>query len=197
MRTEATGRTPEVTAPLPTPVVAQQLSLNELCVHATSALRHSAGSARPSWKLRGPIVLNSCGSCEQSPGPWSRVRRGRTVQAFQCILPKSRPTIVAQFRRVPERRFWARREGDQLVCPGLVAGGSSWRPAACHRVCVLCADQSVPDSVTVSDIHAKQLAMDTGFLSRLYRLYLTGTGGVPPTLNVKLPAVSEARGAGT
>ncbi len=46
----------------------------------------------------------------------------------------------------------------------------------------------------VTGIRAEQIAMDSGFSSLLYRLYLTGDG-VPSTLIAKLPAVSEARGA--
>nr|WP_090341662.1 phosphotransferase [Mycolicibacterium malmesburyense]CRL71709.1 aminoglycoside phosphotransferase [Mycolicibacterium malmesburyense] len=50
------------------------------------------------------------------------------------------------------------------------------------------------DGATVDDVRVEQIAMDSGFSSLLYRLHLSGTG-VPTTLIVKLPAVSEARGA--
>ncbi len=50
------------------------------------------------------------------------------------------------------------------------------------------------EEATVDDVRAEQIAMDSGFSSLLYRLHLTGTG-VPSTMIVKLPAVSEARGA--
>ena len=46
----------------------------------------------------------------------------------------------------------------------------------------------------VTNVRTEQIAMDSGFSSLLYRLYLTGDG-VPSTLIAKLPAVSEARGA--
>jgi hypothetical protein len=47
----------------------------------------------------------------------------------------------------------------------------------------------------VTDIHAEQIAQDSGFSSLLYRLHITGSAGVPSTVIVKLPAQSEARGA--
>jgi hypothetical protein len=59
---------------------------------------------------------------------------------------------------------------------------------------VLRADGTTPDSVTITEIRAEQIAVDTGFSSLLYRLHLTGDG-VPDSVVVKLPAESEARGA--
>ncbi|MBE1547054.1 aminoglycoside/choline kinase family phosphotransferase [Mycobacterium sp. OAS707] len=50
------------------------------------------------------------------------------------------------------------------------------------------------DSGTVTDVRAERIAEDTGFSSLLYRLHLEGDG-VPSTVIVKLPALSEARGA--
>ena len=49
-------------------------------------------------------------------------------------------------------------------------------------------------SAAVTGVHAEQIAMDSGFSSKLYRVHLTGRG-VPSSLIVKLPADSEARGA--
>ncbi|WP_166903944.1 phosphotransferase [Mycobacterium sp. DL440] len=49
-------------------------------------------------------------------------------------------------------------------------------------------------SATVTAVHAERIAEDTGFSAALYRLHLTGEDGVPPTLIVKLPADSLARG---
>jgi len=46
----------------------------------------------------------------------------------------------------------------------------------------------------VAGVRSEQIAVDSGFSSLLYRLHLTGEG-VPPTVIVKLPARSEARGA--
>ena len=46
----------------------------------------------------------------------------------------------------------------------------------------------------VTDVHAEQIAQDSGFSSLLYRLHLAGDG-VPSTLIAKLPAQSDARGA--
>ena len=54
---------------------------------------------------------------------------------------------------------------------------------------------TVLGGATVKDLRAEQIAQDTGFSSLLYRLHLTGDVGVPPTVIVKLPAESEARGA--
>src|SRR5687767_5173383 len=47
---------------------------------------------------------------------------------------------------------------------------------------------------TVTSVRAEQIALDTGFSSLLYRLYLTGDT-VPSTVIAKLPAQSEARAA--
>lgn len=60
---------------------------------------------------------------------------------------------------------------------------------------VLRADSNLPKDVQVDEVRAQRIAEDTGFSSLLYRLSLTGTGGLPPTLIAKLPAGSEARGA--
>lgn len=46
----------------------------------------------------------------------------------------------------------------------------------------------------VGDVRAEQIALDTGFSSRLYRVTLSGEG-LPASVIVKLPADSEARGA--
>lgn len=46
----------------------------------------------------------------------------------------------------------------------------------------------------VDQIRAEQIALDTGFSSRLYRVHLTGER-LPASVIVKLPADSEARGA--
>lgn len=59
---------------------------------------------------------------------------------------------------------------------------------------VLRTDPAVPDTAIVANIRAEQIAMDSGFSSLLYRVHLCGVG-VPPTVIVKLPAQSEARGA--
>ncbi|MEV0674771.1 phosphotransferase [Mycobacterium sp. NPDC050441] len=56
------------------------------------------------------------------------------------------------------------------------------------------ADPGLPATATVTAMRAEQIAMDSGFSSLLYRLHLSGDG-VPPTVIVKLPAQSEARGA--
>ncbi len=50
---------------------------------------------------------------------------------------------------------------------------------------------AVLDGATVTDVHAEQIALDTGFSSRLYRVHLSGDG-VPNSVIVKLPAESEA-----
>jgi aminoglycoside phosphotransferase (APT) family kinase protein len=60
---------------------------------------------------------------------------------------------------------------------------------------VLRSDDTIDDTATVAAVSAERIAEDTGFSASLYRLHLTGSGGVPPTLIVKLPAQSEARGA--
>ncbi len=46
----------------------------------------------------------------------------------------------------------------------------------------------------VTDIRAEQIAMDSGFSALLYRAHLSGDG-VPPSVIVKLPAVTEAGAA--
>lgn len=47
----------------------------------------------------------------------------------------------------------------------------------------------------VTDVRAEQIAQDSGFSSLLYRLHLSGGEDVPASVIVKLPALSEARGA--
>ncbi len=49
--------------------------------------------------------------------------------------------------------------------------------------------------LTVDGVRAERIAQDSGFSSLLYRLYLSGSAGLPATMIVKLPAESEARGA--
>jgi aminoglycoside phosphotransferase (APT) family kinase protein len=50
---------------------------------------------------------------------------------------------------------------------------------------------AVLDGATVTDVRAEQIALDSGFSSRLYRACLAGQG-VPDSVIVKLPAESEA-----
>jgi hypothetical protein len=57
---------------------------------------------------------------------------------------------------------------------------------------VLRADATIPDTATVTDVRTEQIALDTGFSSRLYRAHLCGGDGVPNSVIVKLPAESEA-----
>lgn len=57
------------------------------------------------------------------------------------------------------------------------------------------ADPTIPDTATVTDVLAEQIAQDSGFSSLLYRLHLTGSTGIPTTVIAKLAAQSEARGA--
>ena len=57
------------------------------------------------------------------------------------------------------------------------------------------ADATTSGSAVVTDVHAEQIALDSGFSSLLYRIHLSGSADVPPTLIIKLPARSEARGA--
>lgn len=59
---------------------------------------------------------------------------------------------------------------------------------------VLRTDDAVADTAVVVGVHAEQIALDSGFSSRLYRAHLTGDG-VPATVIVKLPADSDAGGA--
>lgn len=54
---------------------------------------------------------------------------------------------------------------------------------------------ALPGSLTVTGVRVERIAEDTGFSALLYRLHLIGSGGVPSTLIVKLPALTEARGA--
>lgn len=53
---------------------------------------------------------------------------------------------------------------------------------------------AVLDGATVTGVRAERIAEDTGFSALLYRVHLIGEG-VPPSVIVKLPAESEARGA--
>lgn len=50
------------------------------------------------------------------------------------------------------------------------------------------------ETATVTDVRAEQIALDSGFSSRLYRAHLIGDA-VPESVIVKLPAESEAGGA--
>src|SRR5262249_39083966 len=50
---------------------------------------------------------------------------------------------------------------------------------------------TVLDGATVTDVRVEQIALDSGFSSQLYRAHLSGEG-VPDSVIVKLPAVSEA-----
>ena len=47
----------------------------------------------------------------------------------------------------------------------------------------------------ITDARAEQIAQDIGFSSLLYRVHIVGSADAPPTVVVKLPAQSEARGA--
>ncbi|WP_179469758.1 phosphotransferase [Mycolicibacterium vinylchloridicum] len=51
------------------------------------------------------------------------------------------------------------------------------------------------EGVLVTDVCAEQIAEDTGFASRIYRLHLVGSAGVPATVVAKLPAKPEVRAA--
>ncbi|MBX7430591.1 ecdysteroid 22-kinase family protein [Mycobacterium sp. Y57] len=59
---------------------------------------------------------------------------------------------------------------------------------------VLRADDTLPDDAVVGNVRAEQIALDSGFSSRLYRVQLSGNG-IPPSVIVKLPAESEAGAA--
>ncbi|WP_176561854.1 phosphotransferase [Mycolicibacterium palauense] len=50
-------------------------------------------------------------------------------------------------------------------------------------------------AATVTGVAAERIAEDTGFSALLYRLHLTGTGGVPATVIAKLPGEPAARAA--
>ncbi|MGV0733559.1 phosphotransferase [Mycolicibacter sinensis] len=54
---------------------------------------------------------------------------------------------------------------------------------------------TIADTAAITGVSAERTAEDTGFSAWLYRLRITGTDGLPPSLIVKLPAQSEARGA--
>ena len=56
---------------------------------------------------------------------------------------------------------------------------------------VLRTDETIPDTATVTDVRVEQIAMDSGFSSRLFRAHLCGDG-MPKSLIIKLPAESEA-----
>ena len=60
---------------------------------------------------------------------------------------------------------------------------------------VLRTDDSLSDSLSVNDIHIERIAEETGFSSLLYRVRLSGTPELPPSVIVKLPGSPEARGA--
>jgi aminoglycoside/choline kinase family phosphotransferase len=60
---------------------------------------------------------------------------------------------------------------------------------------VLQADGTVSGPFAITEVRPEQIAMDTGFSSRLYRVHLKGTGATPASVIVKLPAGSDARGA--
>lgn len=65
---------------------------------------------------------------------------------------------------------------------------------SCWLTDALRSDRSLSDTLTVDEVRAERIAVDSGFSSLLYRLHLTGTD-VPATVIAKLPAESEARGA--
>ena len=54
---------------------------------------------------------------------------------------------------------------------------------------------SAATGLRVTGVRTERIAEDSGFSSLLYRVYLTGSGDLPPSVIVKLPAESEARGA--
>jgi hypothetical protein len=58
---------------------------------------------------------------------------------------------------------------------------------------VLRAHPTMSDSLTVTEVRAEQIALDSGFSARLYRLHLAGDHGVPDSVVVKLPADDGAR----
>ncbi|WP_264021489.1 hypothetical protein [Mycolicibacterium pyrenivorans] len=51
------------------------------------------------------------------------------------------------------------------------------------------------DAATVTDVRAEQIAEDTGFASRIYRLHLAGSVDIPAAVIAKLPAKPEVRAA--
>jgi aminoglycoside phosphotransferase (APT) family kinase protein len=59
----------------------------------------------------------------------------------------------------------------------------------------LCSCGTIADTAAVTGVSAERIAEDAGFSALLYRLRITGSQGLPPSLIVKLPAQSEARGA--
>lgn len=76
----------------------------------------------------------------------------------------------------------------EQVPTGIDAVTPAWMTAA------LRADPTVRDDAVVDELRAERIAQDSGFSSLLYRVRLEGDG-VPPSVIVKLPAQSEARGA--
>ncbi|CAN5514298.1 phosphotransferase [soil metagenome] len=58
---------------------------------------------------------------------------------------------------------------------------------------VLRTHRTMPNTLVINDIRAEQIALDSGFSARLYRLHLTGDGGAPDSVIVKLPADEGAR----
>lgn len=76
----------------------------------------------------------------------------------------------------------------ERVPMGIDAVTPAWMTAALRE------DPTVREDAVVDSLRAEQIAQDSGFSSLLYRVRLTGNG-VPPSVVVKLPALSEARGA--
>jgi Ecdysteroid kinase-like family len=74
-----------------------------------------------------------------------------------------------------------------------VTSAAAWVPSGIDAVDPAWLTEAL--GVTVTDVMAARIAEDSGFSSLLYRLHLTGSDGLPPTLIAKLPAQSEARGA--
>ena len=75
-----------------------------------------------------------------------------------------------------------------LIPPAVEDVSPEWLTAALRETGAISAD------ARVINVRTEQIALDTGFSSLLYRLHLTGVD-VPASVIVKLPAVSEARGA--
>jgi hypothetical protein len=75
----------------------------------------------------------------------------------------------------------------------MVTSGMTAVPSAIEEVTAQWLTATL-DGGTVSEVRAERIAEDSGFSSLLYRVHLVGDG-VPPSVIVKLPAVSEARGA--
>lgn len=79
--------------------------------------------------------------------------------------------------------------GSMEIPAGIDATTPEWLTGALR-----CCD-GIADTAVVTDVAAQRIAEDSGFSSLLYRLRITGSADLPPTLIVKLPAESEARGA--